>query len=119
MASIVRRQAGSPLGAGGRAGGALTLLIELPELGAASDRATAALTGVAPMSRDSGPRRGRRMIRGGRPGLRRALRIGVLAMGRSTANAEGYSAGRATSRKRTETSRPMSTKAREAPVPSR
>ncbi|MFL5579806.1 MAG: transposase, partial [Gemmatimonadaceae bacterium] len=44
----------------------LTLLAELPELGALSRKQIAALVGVAPLNRDSGTLRGRRLIWGGR-----------------------------------------------------
>ncbi len=49
---------------------ARTLLAELPELGSLERRTIAALVGVAPMNRDSGQCRGRRMIRGGRASVR-------------------------------------------------
>ena len=39
-----------------------TLLAELPELGALGRKQIAALVGVAPFSRDSGPHRGRRKV---------------------------------------------------------
>ena len=58
---------------------ALALLVELPELGHASDKEIAALVGVAPLNRDSGPRRGRRQIGGGRRRLRSRLYMGALA----------------------------------------
>jgi transposase len=45
---------------------AVTLLTEMKELGTANAAQVAALAGVAPMNRDSGVLRGRRMIRGGR-----------------------------------------------------
>ncbi len=44
---------------------AVTLLAALPELGHLSRHQIAALVGVAPMNRDSGTRRGRRMVWGG------------------------------------------------------
>lgn len=57
-----------------------TLLIaELPELGIATDSGICALVGVAPMNNDSGPRRGRRMIRGGRARVRRGLYMPVMS----------------------------------------
>lgn len=59
--------------------GMLALLVELPELGQASDKEIAALGGVAPMNDDSGPRRGRRRIRGGRPRLRAVLYMAAMA----------------------------------------
>ncbi|MNE44169.1 Transposase IS116/IS110/IS902 family protein [compost metagenome] len=52
---------------------ALGLVIRLPELGAASRAEIAALAGVAPYDDDSGARRGRRHIQGGRERLRKSL----------------------------------------------
>lgn len=49
------------------------LLAELPEIGTLPNRAVAKLVGLAPLSDDSGQRRGRRSIRGGRAGLRSIL----------------------------------------------
>ena len=43
-----------------------TVLAKLPELGTLSGKAAAALVGIAPFPDDSGGRRGRRVIRGGR-----------------------------------------------------
>jgi transposase len=57
---------------------ARTLLAELPELGTLERRTIAALVGVAPMNRDSGHSRGRRMIRGGRTSVRNALYMAAL-----------------------------------------
>ena len=61
---------------------ARTLVVELSELGACSHQAIAALAGLAPMNRDSGEFRGRRMIVGGRPSVRRALYMAALAASR-------------------------------------
>ena len=44
----------------------ITLLADLPELGALNRKQIAALVGVAPFSRDSGPHRGKRTVWGGR-----------------------------------------------------
>ena len=49
------------------------LIADLPELGHLDRRRIAALVGIAPLNRDSGLWRGRRMIGGGRPTVRRAL----------------------------------------------
>ena len=57
---------------------ARTLIAELPELGALTRRKVAALVGVAPINRDSGTLRGRRMIAGGRITVRNALYMAVL-----------------------------------------
>jgi transposase len=58
---------------------ATTLLAELPELGALSRRQVAALAGVAPLNRDSGTLRGRRVTWGGRAPLRRVLYMATVA----------------------------------------
>ncbi len=58
---------------------ATTLLAELPELGALTRHEVAALAGVAPLNRDSGTRRGKRMVWGGQAQLRTALYMGTLA----------------------------------------
>ncbi len=56
----------------------LTLLAYLPELGTLNRKRIAALVGVAPFNRDSGPRRGRRSVWGGRARVRSALYMGAL-----------------------------------------
>ena len=58
---------------------ARTLLAELPELGLCSRQQIAALVGLAPMNRDSGTMRGRRMIRGGRGTVRSVLYMATLS----------------------------------------
>jgi transposase len=55
-----------------------TLACELPELGRLDGKAIAKLVGVAPMARDSGQWRGRRLIWGGRAGVRSALYMSAL-----------------------------------------
>jgi transposase len=57
---------------------ARTLIAELPELGQLDRRRLAALVGVAPMNRDSGQMRGRRMIAGGRARVRNVLFMAAL-----------------------------------------
>jgi transposase len=57
---------------------ARTLIAELPELGRLDRRRIAALVGVAPINRDSGLRRGRRAIAGGRTTVRNALFMATL-----------------------------------------
>lgn len=52
---------------------AALLLSELTELGQANARQIAALAGVAPMNWDIGKKQGKRMIRGGRQSVRKAL----------------------------------------------
>jgi transposase len=55
-----------------------TLIAELPELGRLSHKQIAALVGVAPLNRDSGTLRGKRMVWGGRASVRAALYMGAL-----------------------------------------
>jgi transposase len=55
-----------------------TLLAELPELGALNRQQIAALVGVAPLNRDSGQRRGKRHVVGGRATVRRVLYLSAL-----------------------------------------
>jgi transposase len=59
---------------------AITLVVELPELGQLQHGELAALVGVAPHNRDSGQQRGRRRIWGGRATVR-----GILYMATVTA----------------------------------
>ncbi len=58
---------------------AATLVAELPELGQLSHKKIAALVGVAPFNKDSGPKRGKRRIFGGRSGIRRTLYMAALS----------------------------------------
>ena len=53
-------------------------VIDMPELGAMSGKEAASTAGLAPMARQSGKFRGQAHIRGGRPGLRRALYMPAL-----------------------------------------
>ena len=55
-----------------------TLLAELPELGTLNRQQVAALVGVAPLNRDSGQRRGKRHVVGGRATVRRVLYMAAL-----------------------------------------
>lgn len=57
---------------------AFTLIADLPELGLLDRRKIAALVGIAPLNRDSGAWRGRRMIAGGRPTVRCVLYMAAL-----------------------------------------
>lgn len=59
-----------------------TLLAEVPELGKLSGREVGALVGVAPINRDSGKMRGKRMIFGGRSTVRRVLYMAALVAAR-------------------------------------
>lgn len=56
-----------------------TLLADLPELGTLSHKQLAALVGVAPLNRDSGFSRGKRLIWGGRSRVRSALYMSSLS----------------------------------------
>ena len=56
----------------------LTLLAYLPELGKLNRKQIAALVGVAPFNRDSGPYRGKRSVWGGRATVRKTLYMGAL-----------------------------------------
>ena len=60
-----------------------TLLVALPELGQLDRRAIAALVGVAPFNCDSGVRRGRRAIYGGRSQVRTLLYMAATTAVRS------------------------------------
>ena len=59
-----------------------TLIAELPELGRLNRREIAKLVGVAPLARDSGKLRGRRMVWGGRASIRAALYMGAMSASR-------------------------------------
>ena len=65
---------------------ALTMLIEMPELGTLENKCVASLAGLAPMARDSGQKSGKRFIRGGRAHLRQALYMPALVAVRFNAN---------------------------------
>lgn len=54
------------------------LIASLPELGALSRREIASLVGVAPLNRDSGQQRGRRVVWGGRAAVRGPLDMATL-----------------------------------------
>ena len=55
------------------------LIVALPELGQLNRRQIASLVGLAPMNRDSGTFRGRRMITGGRASIRSGLYMPILS----------------------------------------
>ncbi|MGH8613652.1 MAG: IS110 family transposase [Gammaproteobacteria bacterium] len=64
----------------GVAGGTSHVLIaDLPELGQLEDKPLAKLVGLAPLNRDSGKLRGRRVITGGRRTVRTALYMAALS----------------------------------------
>ena len=56
-----------------------TLMGDLPELGKLNQKKIAALTGLAPMNRDSGKLRGKRRIQGGRSTVRTVLYMATLS----------------------------------------
>ena len=60
----------------------MTLLAGLPELGHLDRQEIAALAGVAPMNRDSGPKRGKRRTQGGRAQVRNVLYMAALSASR-------------------------------------
>ena len=60
----------------------LTLLAQLPELGRISHKEIAALVGVAPLARDSGTLRGKRLVYGGRAPVRAVLYMAALVASR-------------------------------------
>ncbi len=64
---------------GAGSGLSLSLLINLPEIGSISNRAISKLVGVAPLNNDSGRRRGRSTIWGGRANVRCALYMSALS----------------------------------------
>ncbi|MBL4733696.1 MAG: IS110 family transposase [Rhizobiaceae bacterium] len=61
---------------------AATILIEMPEIGTLDKKRAASLTGLAPMTRQSGKWRGKATIQGGRKHLRDALYMPALVAAR-------------------------------------
>ena len=57
----------------------LTMLAKYPELGQLNRREIAALTGVAPLAKDSGKHRGKRFVWGGRADVRAVLYMATVA----------------------------------------
>jgi transposase len=57
----------------------LTLVADLPELGTLTHKQIAALVGVAPLNRESGTARGKRLVWGGRARVRAVLSMGTVA----------------------------------------
>lgn len=58
---------------------AYTLISELPELGNLNRKQIAALVGIAPINRDSGTKKGKRYIRGGRHKVRTVLFVSMMS----------------------------------------
>lgn len=56
-----------------------TLVAQVPELGVCNRKEIAALVGLAPFNHDSGRKRGKRMIRGGRSFVRNILYMATIA----------------------------------------
>lgn len=79
---------GSVLGVGEHTAG--VLLTHLPELGRCSGKSLTALVGLAPWSKDSGRKRGHRVIRGGRGAVRRALYMSALSAVRRAGQARSF-----------------------------
>ena len=69
---------------------AAILQAEMPELGTLNDGQAAALPGLAPYNRDSGPRQGTRSIRGGRASVRCALYMAALSAVRHDRILKGF-----------------------------
>ena len=69
---------------------AALLLTHLPELGKCSGKSLTALVGLAPWSKDSGRKRGHRVIRGGRGAVRRALYMSALSAVRSAGQTRSF-----------------------------
>ena len=67
-----------------------TLISQLPELGRLSNREIAALVGIAPFPDDSGPRTGKRSIKGGRNSVRRVLYMATVSASRSNPVIRSY-----------------------------
>ncbi|GAB1581536.1 transposase [Phyllobacterium phragmitis] len=62
----------------------------MPELGRLSPKTVASLAGLAPFNNDSGKRRGRRTVRGGRPRIRKALYMAALGAIRASTRFKAF-----------------------------
>lgn len=69
---------------------AATLLACLPELGACNAKEVAMLAGLAPIADESGERKGARVVRGGRPALRRVLYLAALTAARRNPDGKAF-----------------------------
>jgi transposase len=58
---------------------AMQIMLGMPELGTLTAKEAASLGGVAPFNRDSGQKKGKREIRGGRSSVRSALYMSILS----------------------------------------
>lgn len=68
----------------------LTMLAKCPELGNLNRREIAALTGVAPLAKDSGKHRGKRFIWGGRADVRAVLYMATVSAIRSNSSIKAF-----------------------------
>lgn len=69
---------------------ARTLLALLPELGKANRQQIAALVGLAPLNKDSGKMRGKRMIAGGRTDVRNALYMAAVSASKHNSTIKAF-----------------------------
>ena len=67
-----------------------TLIGDLPELGTLNRKQVAALVGVAPLARDSGTLKGKRLVYGGRAPVRAALYMAALVASRRNPVIRGF-----------------------------
>ncbi|HET9551457.1 MAG TPA: IS110 family transposase [Anaeromyxobacteraceae bacterium] len=67
-----------------------SLIAQLPELGKLSGRKIAALVGVAPLNRDSGTYRGKRVTWGGRAAIRQVLYMAALTAVRTSPSMRAF-----------------------------
>ena len=58
---------------------AASIISNLPELGHINNKQASALIGVAPMNRESGRYKGKRIIQGGRPQVRTVLYMAMMS----------------------------------------
>ena len=84
VAGNAKNGSGLPISATHR-GAELPVLADVPELGHLNRKQIAALIGVAPLARDSGTLRGRRIVWGGRAPVRAVLYMGTLVATRRNA----------------------------------
>ena len=68
----------------------MTLVADLPELGKLDRRAIAKLVGVAPLANDSGDRRGKRRVWGGRSKVRSAVYMAALVATRHNTTIKSF-----------------------------
>ena len=68
----------------------LTMLAKCPELGQLNRREIAALTGVAPLAKDSGKHRGKRFIWGGRADVRAVLYMATVSAMRFNSSIKAF-----------------------------